>query len=67
MGPHSLYRPGPISPPHASVHLQETSLALLLIRLVLLRYPPQLHLHLVLPLQFISVCCLLLSIARITR
>ena len=50
MGAHRIYAPSIVSPPCPRVQVQEASLALLPIRLVLLREYPQLLVPLGLPL-----------------
>ena len=65
MGSYSLYRHGLLPAPVAVLHVQETCMALLLIRPLLLYYHPQLHLYLVPPIEPSPLHCMLLPIPRL--
>lgn len=65
MAAHIIYAPIPISPPNASVQLQETRLALLPLRPVLLFNHSQLHFHLDRAIELYALDRLLLLIPRV--
>jgi hypothetical protein len=67
MDTHRVHNSRVLSPPTALLPIQKTRVALLPLRLVLLRYNPELHIHLVFTLQSGSFRCVLLPFTWLTR
>lgn len=65
MGTCRIHRSGSLSPAPPLLPVQAASVALFLIRPLLLRQHPQLHLHLDSPWERCSLCRMLLSIKRL--
>ena len=67
MGTYLIYHPSLIPVTLTGVQVQETRLALLPLRSVLLRHRPQLHLYLVPTTKPCPFCSMLLSLTWVTR
>lgn len=67
MDSYRIYSTGSVLLANARVPVQEASLALLLVRPVLLLQYPQLYLHLAATVKFGPICGLLLSVTWIPR